>query len=176
MTYKQLVNQTGETATYPKELANIYLSLGLRGEYGEVCDKFKKLIRDDGWDPQADPYGKKIPKDKITGIILELGDVCWYVIRYCDEFKKGEMLEEHKEIDIEYLLPGTFDKAGILFNLNEMESVTHIGGYLTISVLDAIQNIAKYLGYSINEVFDMNYKKLISRAERGTSGGSGDYR
>lgn len=177
MTYKQLKEQTRETATYPKNLAKTYLILGLRGEYGEVCDKFKKLIRDDGWNPQRDPWGQTIPNNKKEGIMLELGDLAWYIVRYTEEIGMNIVLQDNEDVEIIDILPGTFNTTGILFNLDELKSVTSDkGGCASVSVLNAINNIANYLGYTINDVFQMNYQKLMSRKMRDKIGGSGDYR
>ena len=43
--YQQVAKQT---AIYPREQAIIYPTLGLTGEAGEVANKVKKIIRDDG--------------------------------------------------------------------------------------------------------------------------------
>lgn len=66
-----------ETARYPQVGANpIYPTLGLCGEAGEVADKIKKVIRDrDGHFDQA------VRND----LMLELGDVLWYVAQLCSE-------------------------------------------------------------------------------------------
>lgn len=50
-----------------------YSALGLAGESGEVCDKIKKSIRDGNLDRDS--------------IILELGDVLWYLARICDNLQ-----------------------------------------------------------------------------------------
>lgn len=59
-----------ETAIYPKEYKIIYPSLGLAGESGEVCDKIKKIIRDNNCE---------VSDDKKREIAKELGDVLWYI-------------------------------------------------------------------------------------------------
>ena len=56
---------------------NIYPTLGLVGEAGEVAEKVKKVIRD-----------KKgiFDEESKIGIKMELGDVLWYLSNLCDEF------------------------------------------------------------------------------------------
>ena len=66
------------TAQYPNLGSNnIYPTLGLVGEAGEVAEKVKKVIRD-----------KKgiFDKESKIGIKKELGDVLWYLSNLCDEF------------------------------------------------------------------------------------------
>lgn len=58
------------TALYPKESAIIYPALGLTGEAGEVAEKVKKMIRDDGGE-MTDERRELLKK--------ELGDVLWYI-------------------------------------------------------------------------------------------------
>ena len=66
------------TAQYPNLGSNnIYPTLGLVGEAGEVAEKVKKVIRDkNGY---FDEESKK-------GIKKELGDVLWYLSNLCTEF------------------------------------------------------------------------------------------
>lgn len=59
-----------ETAIYPDEQRVIYPSLGLAGEAGEVADKVKKVLRDNG---------SVFDEDRRSAIAQELGDVLWYV-------------------------------------------------------------------------------------------------
>jgi NTP pyrophosphatase (non-canonical NTP hydrolase) len=54
----------------------IYPTLGIVGEAGEVAEQVKKLIRDDGG---------KLTEDRRKGIVLELGDVLWYMASLCVE-------------------------------------------------------------------------------------------
>ncbi len=66
-----------KTALYPDVGLNpIYPTLGLAGEAGEVADKVKKVIRDRGgvFDDEAR-----------QAIMLELGDVLWYVAQLSSE-------------------------------------------------------------------------------------------
>jgi NTP pyrophosphatase (non-canonical NTP hydrolase) len=61
---------TSTTAVYPKERALEYTSLGLVGEAGEICNKVKKVIRDNGG---------VLGHEKLDDLRSELGDVLWYV-------------------------------------------------------------------------------------------------
>lgn len=59
------------TAIYPNKKSNFtYPALGLVGEAGEVADKLKKVIRDNG--------GVLTPEVR-EKVAKELGDVLWYL-------------------------------------------------------------------------------------------------
>lgn len=53
-----------------------YAVLGLTGEAGEVADKVKKILRDDGG---------VIRSDRRDALIKEAGDVLWYLSALCNE-------------------------------------------------------------------------------------------
>ena len=73
-TYQQ---RSRATACYPEAGANpIYPTLGLCGEAGEVADKVKKVLRDQGGEFSA---------EVIAALQLELGDVLWYVAQLATE-------------------------------------------------------------------------------------------
>ena len=79
MDFKTYQKQARLTAQYPNLGSNnIYPTLGLVGEAGEVAEKVKKVIRD-----------KKgiFDEESKKGIKKELGDVLWYLSNLCDEFE-----------------------------------------------------------------------------------------
>jgi NTP pyrophosphatase (non-canonical NTP hydrolase) len=82
-----------DTAVYPDQGANFaYPALGLAGEAGEVADKLKKVIRDNGGvltDPVRDAVAK------------ELGDVLWYVAILAQEMDYS--LNEIAKINLDKL-------------------------------------------------------------------------
>lgn len=67
-----------KTAVYPgRGKGNwTYAALGLAGETGEICEKLKKAIRDDGG---------KVGPERLAAVRKELGDVLWYVAALCTE-------------------------------------------------------------------------------------------
>jgi NTP pyrophosphatase (non-canonical NTP hydrolase) len=85
------------TAIYPNIGSNFtYPALGLAGEAGEVCDKIKKVLRDDGG---------VFTEEKLAGIGKELGDVLWYVAALCNEL--GFKLEDIMQGNIDKLTDRT---------------------------------------------------------------------
>lgn len=79
-----------KTARYPEELDGYYyyLSLGLAGEVGELCNLIKKIARDN-----LKPNREKI--------LSELGDILWYTSELARQF--GFSLEEVAKYNLEKL-------------------------------------------------------------------------
>ena len=78
MDFKTYQKKARLTAEYPDLGSNnIYPTLGLVGEAGEVAEKVKKVIRDKNgiFDEESKMAIKK-----------ELGDVLWYLSNLCTEF------------------------------------------------------------------------------------------
>lgn len=78
LTFAEYQKQARTTAVYPglNEGNFVYPALGLAGETGEICEKLKKAIRDEG--------GVVSPERKAL-IAKELGDVLWYVAALSSE-------------------------------------------------------------------------------------------
>src|SRR5918997_2445423 len=79
------------TAKYPRAGEDMtYPALGLCGEAGEVAEKVKKTIRDDG--------GVLTPERR-DALARELGDVLWYVAQVATEagLDLGELAEGNLE-------------------------------------------------------------------------------
>lgn len=70
MTFNDYQIRATATAVYGEGNKVHYPILGLIGEAGEVANKYKKVLRDDG--------GILTPK-KREELIAELGDVLWYL-------------------------------------------------------------------------------------------------
>ena len=76
-----------------------YGILGLGGEAGEVTEKYKKLMRT-GWPVPIPPDSPSL-EESIMEILLELGDVLWYVTKIAKEL--GSDLEEVARMNVEKL-------------------------------------------------------------------------
>jgi NTP pyrophosphatase (non-canonical NTP hydrolase) len=77
LTFSEYQQRAGDTARYPDVGRNpVYPTLGLAGEAGEVAEKVKKVLRDNGGQFDA---------ETVAAIKKELGDVLWYVARLAAE-------------------------------------------------------------------------------------------
>lgn len=78
ITFEDYQRGARTTAIYPgKGEGNwIYPALGLAGETGEICEKIKKCIRDDGG---------RMTDERRDLLRKELGDVLWYLATLATE-------------------------------------------------------------------------------------------
>ena len=92
MNFTEYQNETAATAIYPCGTtieALSYVTMGLCGEAGEIANKVKKILRDDGG---AITQGKK------RELADELSDCMWYMSQLASEL--GFSLEELAESNI----------------------------------------------------------------------------
>ena len=77
MDFQDYQQQSRRTAVYPEAGRNfVYPALGLCGEAGEVAEKLKKVLRDNGGE---------LSEQTRTAVAAELGDVLWYVAQLASE-------------------------------------------------------------------------------------------
>ena len=67
-----------KTAIYPEETKVLYPALGLAGEAGEVANKIKKIIRDDGL---------VITIERQAQVAAEIDGVLWYCAALASDLK-----------------------------------------------------------------------------------------
>lgn len=92
MTLDEYQRHALETAIYPDNQRIVYPTLGLTGEAGEVADKVKKVIRDDG---------QQFTDERKREIAKEIGDVLWYCATLSHDL--GFSLEEVARMNVEKL-------------------------------------------------------------------------
>lgn len=77
MNFTEYQKKSRVTAQYPDAGKNyIYPTLGLAGEAGEVAEKIKKVMRD---------QGGVVSEGTREEIAKELGDVLWYITQLASE-------------------------------------------------------------------------------------------
>lgn len=133
-----------------------YLSLGLWGEVGELASLVAKSIRDE------------TELDK-TAVAKELGDVMWFLAGSASYGRNGEafaILASSADLPREYADPHAATEDFI----SELISAD------LPRIFDAATKLAHSLGYTLDEVLEMNLAKLQSRRDRGKITGSGDDR
>ena len=174
MTLKQYQQAALTTAVYSEQDEIIYPSIGLGEETGEVLGKFKRILRDNN---------RVMTKESKKAIALELGDCMWYLVVLAR--------------DLSYELPTQAPEAGfnsktideaiddaIILNSAAAELIVvanHYSWSFTMHIkhsecMKRISAIATYLGYSMDDIMQMNIEKLQGRVERNTIHGSGDNR
>ncbi|GAB5601781.1 nucleoside triphosphate pyrophosphohydrolase family protein [Thermus sp. FJN-A] len=92
MTLEEYQREAQKTALYPEAYRLLYPTLGLVGEAGELANKVKKVLRDEG--------GSLTPKAR-EALLAELGDVLWYVAQVATDL--GVSLEAVAQANLEKL-------------------------------------------------------------------------
>lgn len=190
MNLSEYQKKARSTAIYTKidDTRIIYPALGLIGECGELADKIKKIIRDDGGE---------ITPDRKESIKKECGDIIWYCANICCEMDSDlEVMYQMRGYFISQHIKG-LDLVRLVFCLNRHAAKTaelleswyyrdhgalgKIGRYVSIhnnitNILVCIEKIAQKFDYTLQEVCNANIEKLAGRKSRGTLGGNGDDR
>lgn len=133
-----------------------YLSLGLWGEVGELASLVAKSIRDE------------TELDK-TAVAKELGDVMWFLASSASYSGNGEefaSLANDADLQDDFVnsYAATEDFISMLI-------AADLPG-----IFNAMGELAYSVGYTLDEVLEMNLAKLQSRRDRGKITGSGDDR
>lgn len=68
--YQRLATRTALFSDEDVKYALMYLGLGVAGETGEIAEKIKKILRNDGG---------AISEEKRESLKQEIGDVLWYL-------------------------------------------------------------------------------------------------
>lgn len=182
--------RTQETAIYPGQGSStgaIYVSLGLAGESGELCEQVKKMMRDDG--------NALMPEraEKLKG---ELGDVLWYLARAARELKLdlSEIVSEPPSDELRHGIPGMGTPTGLAYTAltlfkcasrfgDEVCAIVFFDGHDAASPAPMLTDVfyvanlfARQLDVSLEDVATANREKLLSRKDRGVLGGSGSQR
>jgi NTP pyrophosphatase (non-canonical NTP hydrolase) len=92
MNFNEYQEKARGTAIYSNKVKVLYPALGLPGETGEVCEKIKKVYRDND--------GIFTP-EKVNEIKKELGDVLWYVANLSADLNIS--MQEVAEMNIDKL-------------------------------------------------------------------------
>lgn len=192
------MEMTNLTAVYPgtgTDKGQVYISMGLCGEAGEVCEKLKKAMRDH--------------QGHIDGVafVKELGDVCWYVAQMavCANWiwnpgpdgdhapVDGEVVEMTNEIKWQHILsayntwhttdlpevPGSVEELTEVARENVYDAATdpkRIDYNCLAQILMNVDIMARFVGSDLTKVMAANTAKLLDRKERGAIQGSGDAR
>lgn len=98
MKFQQYSDIAAGTAFYPDcdhgtVTAVTYVAIGLGGEVGELQNKLKKVLRDEGG---------RISEERGLALLDEAGDVLWYLDRLAYEL--GSSLEEVANANLDKLL------------------------------------------------------------------------
>lgn len=154
-----------ENAFYPNLGNNIlYPVIAVFEESGELIEKLEESA------PAKD-------------IAKELGDILWYcamIFHELDEdfvfkIERGylttDKLMTHNCRIAGIIKKSQRDENGILIDDKRRELKSHLNFVLTF-----VYNVASQIGYTIEDICDMNIEKIKDRVARGTLSGSGDNR
>lgn len=170
--------QTRRSLPNGSEEIPVYPAMAMLGEIGELCEKL--LV-----EPECSP----------VDIVLELGDVLWYVAAAAraidmslytvigDDSIKGWPTGDPGQYDAEYWVLVMTSSAGRFAEQIAKKPWRDgtpidraLGATCLREILTAIANVANDFGFTLTRVAETNIDKLVSRRARGVLKGSGDNR
>lgn len=89
VSFNEYSAQARSTEFFPKDVSIAYLLMGLAGESGEICNKYKKVLRDEGGE---------LTEQRINEMRAEIGDVLWYLDRLAEHLGSSLGVEAHNNI------------------------------------------------------------------------------
>ena len=90
MNFSDYQSKAKETAIYPDEFKVTYPALGLAGEAGEIANKVKKILRDDGG---------HVTENRRNDLSDEIGDVLWYIAALASDLRLNLDDVAHENIE-----------------------------------------------------------------------------
>jgi NTP pyrophosphatase (non-canonical NTP hydrolase) len=179
MTSSEYVKIVEKTAIYPNKIITVpyysgadYAKLGLIGEYGEICNKLKKVYRDNEGNYSS---------ETILALTKEIGDVYWYIAALCNkEFNISfvacyETAKKMSQSNESYLFTNIYRGIYYASQICFPADPDHVEANVTL-LLNCLESINKYLGLRTENILEINYEKLSQRLEANTIKGDGDNR
>ena len=177
MNFKEYQTESRKTALYPNlNLSIEYPLMGLMGEFGELSEKFKKVLRDN--------KGVMSP-DRIDGIINEASDILWYLfqiysesgIDFEKEYTEKQLSMEQKSSLLNLLVAMHCSISDIaIFCVSKNKVLLSCITDPANSLVACVKCVCLMCNTTIENVMDYNIKKLKDRLDRNVIRGDGDKR
>jgi NTP pyrophosphatase (non-canonical NTP hydrolase) len=179
MTFEEYSELTAKTALKMKnDSRKIYYVLKLCGEVGEMAEKLHEYVFLDPGD---------VSEELTQALILEMGDVMWYVSRIPEEFSTQVDFsddEERLNIVVDPLLAASRISEELGKSIRHgwhpadppsIDMVSALRHNLPI-ILGAVRTACLILNISPSYVMARNIRKVFDRFAKGTTDGRGDNR
>lgn len=177
MDFKTYQTESRKTATYPGLNQSIeYPLMGLMGEFGELCEKFKKILRDNNGN---------MSEERKDGVISECSDLLWYLFQIYSESKidfekeyvEKQLFAEQKSSLLNLLVAMNCAISDIaVFCVSKNQVLLSCITDPVNSLISCIKCICIICNTTIENVMDYNIKKLKDRLDRNVICGDGDKR
>lgn len=143
------------------ESDHLHMAMGMTGEIGEVTDLLKKQFA----------YGRAVERE---AVLEELGDFLFYAVGLADML--GVSLSNFDPAVVEEISTGARAEKELLAALSFTSATVFLGAATAeiwknhtliadaiVELLSNSERLARLLGSNLNEVMDLNIKKLSTR-------------